>query len=329
MAGTLGLGIVGAGRVAANHARAAQRLDDVALRAIAEVDDARRTAFAQEYACDGEASLDALLQRDDVGLVVLALPHRLHAEAAIQALQAGKHVLVEKPMAMSVEECDRMIAAAKAANRLLAVGLTHHFHPIPAAARDMIRSGQLGRLVWATETQYSQRRVGSNPAWLFDRAEGGGQLLANGVHFTDRMMMLAGSRIVAVKALVGSFFNAYPSDDGTLAYFQFRNGAAGTLALTGHYSGAPTSLAQAVCTKGMLRYGKELEATDPSQPDVEGYRVVPVPAANGFARQLQNVAAAIRGEGALEVPGEWGRDVMRALFACEESSRSGREVVLE
>jgi phthalate 4,5-cis-dihydrodiol dehydrogenase len=329
MAGTLGLGIVGAGRVASNHARAAQRLDDVALRAIAEVDDSRRTAFAQEYACAAEGSLDALLRRDDVDLVVLSLPHRLHADAAIQALQGGKHVLVEKPMAMSVEECDRMIAAAQAAGRLLAVGLTHHFHPVPAAARDLIRSGQLGRLVWATETQYGQRRLGSNPAWLFDRAEGGGQLLANGVHFIDRLMMLAGSRIVAVKALVGSFFNTYPSDDGTLAYFQFANGAAGTLALTGHYSGAPTSLAQAVCAKGMLRYGKELEATDPDQPDVEGYRVVPVPPANGFARQLQNVAAAIRGEAVLEVPGEWGRDVMRTLFACEESSRSGREVVLE
>jgi phthalate 4,5-cis-dihydrodiol dehydrogenase len=328
MTETLGLGIVGAGRVAANHARAAQRLDGVALRAIAEVDDTRREAFAREYDCAGERGLDDLLRRDDIALVVLALPHRLHAAAAIQALQAGKHVLVEKPMAMSMEECDRMLAAARAADRLLAVGLTHHFHPVPAAARDLVQSGRLGRLVWATETQYSQRRLGSNPAWLFDRAEGGGQLLANGVHFIDRLMMLAGSRIVTVKALVGSFFNAYPSDDGTLAYFQFANGAAGTLALTGHFSGAPTSLAQAVCTKGMLRYGKDLEATDPDKPDAEAYQVIAVPPANGFVRQLQNVTAAIRGEGALEVPGTWGRDVMRALFACEESSQSGREVLL-
>ena len=328
MTETLGLGIVGAGRVAASHAHAAQQLDGVALQAIAEVDEARRATFAQQYDCAGEHSLDALLRRDDVDLVVLALPHRLHADAAIQALQAGKHVLVEKPMAMSVEECDRMLAAAQSAGRLLTVGLTHHFHPVPAAARDLIRSGRLGRLVWATETQYSQRRLGSNPAWLFERSEGGGQLLANGVHFIDRLMMLAGSPVVAAKALVGSFFNAYPSDDGILAYFQFANGAAGTLALTGHFSGASTSLAQAVCTKGMLRYGKELEATDPDRPDAEAYQVVPVPPANGFVRQLQNVTTAIRGEGVLEVPGAWGRDVMRALFACEESSRSGREVMI-
>jgi len=328
MAETIGLGLVGAGRVATNHARAAQQLGDVDLRAVAEVDDGRREAFARDYACAGERSLDALLRRDDIDLVVLALPHRLHADAAIQALQAGKHVLVEKPMAMSVEECDRMLAAATAAERLLAIGLTHHFHPVPAAARDLIRSGRLGGLVWATETQYSQRRLGSNPAWLFDRAEGGGQLLANGVHFIDRLMMLAGSPVVAVKAMVGSFFNAYPSDDGTLAYFQFANGAAGTLALTGHFSGAATSQAQAVCARGMLRYGKELEATDPDRPDAEAFQVVPVSPANGFVRQLQNIAAAIRGDGSLEAPGVWGRDVMRALFACEESSRRGREVVL-
>ena len=328
MANPLGLGIVGAGRVAANHAKAAAQTDAVTLRAIAEIDAERRDRFAQEHQCAGVPRLEELLERTDVDLVVIALPHRLHAPMTIQSLQAGKHVLVEKPMAMSVEECDQMIAAAKDAHRLLAVGLTHHFHPVPAAARDLLRSGKLGRLVFATETQYSQRRKGSNPDWLFDRAEGGGQLLANGVHFIDRLMMLADSRIGAVRATVGTFFNDYPADDGSLAYFQFVSGAAGTMALTGHWSGASTSVAQAVCTRGMLRYGRELEATDPEQPDAERFQIVDVPRGNGFVRQLENVAAAIRGEGTLEVPGEWGRDVMRALFACEESSRSGREVTL-
>ncbi len=329
MADPLGLAIAGAGRVAASHARAAQQVDGIELRAVAEVDAARREQFAGEYGCAGLARLEDALQRDDIDLVVVALPHTLHADASIQALRAGKHVLVEKPMAMSVEECDRMIEAAQSARRLLAVGLTHHFHPVPAAARDLLRSGRLGRLIWATETQYGQRRRGSNPDWLFDRAQGGGQLLANGVHFIDRLMMLAGSRIVAVKASVGAYFNDYPADDGTLAYFQFASGAAGTMALTGHWSGAPTSLAQAICTRGMLRYGRELEVTNPDQLDAEAFQTITVPTGNGFARQLGNVAAAIRGDGQLEVPAKWGRDVMRALFACEASSHSGREVLLD
>lgn len=347
----LGIGMIGAGRVAANHDRAAREVAGVALRAVAEIDDARRSEFIEKHAVaggepvTGYANYHDLLARDDIQLVIIALPHWLHAEATLHALEAGKHVLVEKPMAMSLDECNRMIAAAERAGRVLAVGQTHHFHPIPAQAKALLDSGRFGRIAWGTEVMYAPRRYGSNAPWFFDRQRGGGQLLANGVHFVDRLCWTIGStgggptdtmpaapdraQPVAVKALVGTFFNDYPADDGAVVFIQFDTGQVGTMHLTGHFAGAPRYEAEYVCARGMVKYGRELFATNPEDPDDTQYHAVPVEPANGFGRQLANVAAAIRERRAPAVPGSWGRLVMSILFAAEESSRSGREVLLE
>jgi predicted dehydrogenase len=349
---TLGVGIVGTGRVAGNHAGAIKDVPGVALRAVAEIDAARRAAFVEKYAAPagaapmaGYGDLDELLGRDDVDLVIVTLPHRLNAGATVRALEAGKHVLVEKPMAMTLDECDRMIAAAKHGDRRLAVGLTHHFHPVPVAAKALLDSGCYGRIAWATETYYQQRRYGSNPLWLFDRAEGGGQLLGNGVHFVDRLCWTIGStggglgsatpsapdraRPVAVKALVGTFFNDYPSDDGVVLFIQFDTGQVATHHLTGHYAGARKWEAEYVCARGMVKHGRDLQATNPETPDDEAYHPVEVAKGNGFVRQLTDVADAIRTGRSPMIPGEWGRLILSILLAAEESSRTGREVRLD
>ena len=113
----LGIGIIGGGRIAGAHARAILALPGTRLAGIAEVDPARRERLAEQYSCPLYAAAEALLASEDVDAVVIALPHWLHCDATVAALQAGRHVLLEKPMAMTVDECDRMIAAARAAGR--------------------------------------------------------------------------------------------------------------------------------------------------------------------------------------------------------------------
>ena len=350
---TLGVGIIGTGRVAGNHATACRDVPGVALRAVSDVDAGRMQAVIEKHgdaAAGGppiapHADYDALLARPDIDLVISTLPHGLHAQATIRALQAGKHVLVEKPMATTVEDADRMLAAARTAGKHLAVGLTHHFHPIPPAAKALLNSGRYGRIAWGTEVMYASRRLGSNPPWLFDRALGGGQLLANGVHFVDRLCWTIGSngggpgdatpaapdraRPVAVKAVVGSFFNEYPADDGAVLFIQFDTGQVATLHITGHYSGATQMEAEYVARRGMVKYGRELHATNPDTPDDATYHPVEVEKASGFARQLTDMAGAIRTGRSPMVPGTWGRLVLSILLAAEESSRTGREVRLD
>jgi predicted dehydrogenase len=348
------IGIVGAGRVAGSHADAARAVDGVALRAVAEVDEARREAFLARYGSAGEmrayADYRDLLSQDDIDLVIVTLPHWLHAEAAEAAAEAGKHVLLEKPMALSLAECDRIIDAARRSGVVLAVGQTHHFHTVPVEAKRLLDTGRFGRIIWGTELAYSPRRYGSNPEWFFDRAKGGGQLLANGVHYVDRLLWTIGgptdaaataapvrARPVAVSAIVGTYFNRheprYQADDGAVLFIRFDTGQAATLHLTGHYQGMSRSGAEYVCERGMVRYdGREVQATNPDDPDDREYHTVTIDPArrtSGFAAQLADVAEAIRQGRRPAVPGEWGRLVMQVLFAAEESSRTGREVGLE
>jgi predicted dehydrogenase len=330
---TLGVGILGAGRVAGSHARAALQVPGVALRAVAEIDEARRHEFVQEYATSGVrayADYRELLQQPDVELVLVALPHWLHAPATVDAAVAGKHVLVEKPMALSLDECDRMIEAARRHGVTLAVGQTHHFHAVPVAAKQLLDSGRFGRMVWGSEVAYSPRRAGSNPAWFFDRARGGGQLLANGVHYIDRLLWTIGARPAAVSAIVGTYFNNYPADDGCVAFIRFDTGQVATLHLSGHYHAYAQAAAEYMCTRGLVRYtGSEIWTTNPDDLESKALVSVPVERSNGFAAQLQDVVEAIRQGRPPAVPGEWGRLVMAVLFAAEESSRTGRAVRLE
>lgn len=329
----LGVGIIGAGRVAASHARAARSVPGVELRAVAEVDAARREQFLAEYAPVGVRGYEdyrELLRSAEIDLVIVALPHWLHASCAIDAAEAGKHVLVEKPMALSLEECDRMIEAAQRNGVVLAVGLTHHFHPVPSFARELLHSGRFGAIVWGSEVAYAPRRYGSNPLWFFDRSKGGGQLLANGVHYIDRLLWTIGATPVAVSAIAGTYFNDYPADDGAVLFIRFDTGQAATLHLTGHYHAFSYAAAEYMCTRGFVRYtGREVWTTDPENVDARELVPVPAPPGNGFVRQLEDVARAVREGGRPAVPGEWGRRVMAVLFAAEESARLGREVRLE
>src|SRR6266536_2987577 len=100
--GMYGAGIVGLGRVSRGHARALQGAKNAKLVAAADIDASRVERFTSEHGCAGETSLEALLKRDDVDIVLVALPHGLHEQAVIQIAAAGKHIMVEKPMAMDV-----------------------------------------------------------------------------------------------------------------------------------------------------------------------------------------------------------------------------------
>src|SRR5437870_907581 len=107
------LAIIGTGRISGAHAGAAKAVQGVQLAGCVDTDPARLEAFTTRYPCPGFASTEEMLANGNVDAVVVALPHGLHADVTIACLHAGKHVLLEKPMAMTVAECDEMIAVAE------------------------------------------------------------------------------------------------------------------------------------------------------------------------------------------------------------------------
>ena len=140
---TRGFGIVGAGIIAAVHADAIALLPDARLVAVTDVDASAAAAFAASRGTAAERDLDALLARGDVDVVCVCVPSGLHAEVGVRAAKAGKHLVVEKPIDVTLEAADRLTAAARQAGVALTVMSQHRFDPGGAA---VVNSGQFAAL---------------------------------------------------------------------------------------------------------------------------------------------------------------------------------------
>ena len=139
-----GVGIIGAGSVSTGHLRAVTALESTHLQAVADTDAERLARVCAEHGCQGYASYEDVLADEGVDLVIVCLPHGLHCEVTVAALEAGKHVLVEKPMAVNVEQCDAMIAAAQRTGKQLSVGHMHRFSPTNRAVQKLLREQAVG-----------------------------------------------------------------------------------------------------------------------------------------------------------------------------------------
>jgi phthalate 4,5-cis-dihydrodiol dehydrogenase len=328
MASELGVMIIGAGRVSTAHARAVADTEGARLVAVADVDRSRADAFAAKHGGEAYADYAEGLKRDDVHIVTIALPHHLHEKATVDACSAGKHVFIEKPMADTVEECDRMMAAAQKAGVQLFVAHTQRYFASTIKAREILQGGQIGKPVFATDTWYKGFAIETRPPWFLDRARGGGMWQMNGAHMIDRTCWVLDTDVEAVKAYVGNPFHGIAADDANVAFLQLRNGQTATIMHAGWKTkGVDKCEVEVVCTNGMLKFDSY---SNWLQVDQEGkYTPVDVQRHDPFTMEMRNLVAAIQGRERLGVSPAWGRHIVEVLTACEESSRSGREVRIE
>ena len=336
----IGIGIIGAGRICAAHATAALALPETRLAAIADVDETRLAAATQAYGCKGYLGYEGLLADPEVEAVVVGLPHFLHREVTINSLQAGKHVLLEKPMAMTVEECDAMLAAAGSAGKTLMVAHSQHYFPQNLAARAMIRNGDLGQLVLANDTWYKGFwEGGKRPEWFLDDSKGGGMWAMNGSHMIDRLCFMLDSQVTAVKAKVGNPVFGLSTDMG-VAYLDFACGISATIQHVGYRDGVNRFDAEITGTKAQLKVGGDgnraelwrsragaWEEVMLSAPDLPTRPDAPQPSPV-FGAQMRDFALGLLEQREPSISANYGRHIVQVLAACEESSSTGREVIL-
>lgn len=185
-------GILGTGSIVRKYAEACRLLPGLNLIAIASRDaDRARTTAAQFDIPKAHAGYDRLLADPDVTVVINALHNGLHCDWTIRALQAGKHVLCEKPLACNAGEAERMFAAAHAAQRWLMEGFMYRFHPQMALILQRIRAGEIGRVLQIHSHRMSHGREAGNPRYR--RTDGGGALLDIGCYCVDFARAVAGS----------------------------------------------------------------------------------------------------------------------------------------
>jgi len=207
----LGVAIVGCGLVGQKRAKA---LAGARLTACADVKRERADALART-ASGATASHDwhAAIDRPDVDVVVVATTNDALAAVARFAVEAGKHVLVEKPAARSVAEIDTVIEAAARCRRLVRVGFNHRYHPAMLKTREIVDAGALGDLMFVRGRYGHGGRVGYEKEWRADpRLAGGGELIDQGVHLIDLSRWLLGD-FVTVEGFAHTYFWPMPVDD--------------------------------------------------------------------------------------------------------------------
>ncbi len=344
---TRGFGIIGSGVIAVMHADAIATLPGARLVAVTDVAAGAAAAFAAARGCAAEPDLDTLLARDDVDVVCVCVPSGLHAEAGIRAAKAAKHLVVEKPIDITLEAADRLIEAAHTAGVALTVISQHRFDPGLIELKRLIGEGTMGRLELgeARTKWYRTQGYYDSAGWRGSWAMDGGSLMNQGVHYVDLLRWCMGP-VTEVTAVCTTQAHQIEAEDTALAILRFGSGAVGTiLSSTAAFPGFPQRL-EITGTEGtviiedgqMVRraFGARARADGEDgdgDGDGDGRRLGTAsdPAAlevSGHAAQITDLLAAIDEGREPAVDGQAGRDALQVVCAVYESARTGRTVTL-
>jgi phthalate 4,5-cis-dihydrodiol dehydrogenase len=228
------LGIAGLGR--AFSLMLPTFLADIRVQLVAACDprETARTQFEADFDAPAYPDIDALARRPDIDAIYIASPHQFHAAHTRIAASHGKHVLVEKPMALSLAECDDMIDACRDANVYLIVGHCHSFDTPYLRTRELIASGAFGDVKMIHALNYTDYLYRPRRPEELKTEEGGGAVFSQAAHQVDIVRMLAGSRATRIRAAVGNWDAARPTEGAYTATLWFENGAFATLSYNGY-----------------------------------------------------------------------------------------------
>jgi predicted dehydrogenase len=267
--GRLRVAVLGAGFIAAYHARAVSELAGAELVAAANWRPESLARLGGEFGITRlTTDWRELVADPGIDAVVIATPNGLHAEQSIAFLEAGRHVLVEKPMAMDVAEADAMVAAAERSDAFLMVAHCWRFHPDVLALRDRIAAGELGEVV--KTRGYGVHANWGPSGWFVDPALAGGGALADmGVHAIDTArFLLGGPEPVRVCAAVGTRYRDLEVDDDAVLLISWSNGT-NSIVESGWWHPHLEGLEAETEVYGTRGYARIFGYTEPPTPDYE------------------------------------------------------------
>ena len=225
-----GFGIVGTGTIAPRHAQAIAELPNSYLVAATDIQPRVAADFAGAHSCAVEPSLEALVSRADIDVVCVCVPSGLHAEIGRVAAAAGKHLVVEKPIDVTLAAADTLIAAAQTAGILVTVISQHRFAPDLQELRGLLDRGELGRLVLgeASTKWYRSQGYYDSAGWRGTWALDGGSLMNQGIHYLDLLCWSMGP-VAEVTAQYATQAHDIEVEDTITAILNFRSGALGSV----------------------------------------------------------------------------------------------------
>lgn len=340
----LGVGLIGCGDVAPRHASAISEADGVRLVACMDVLESPANSLGEEFGVPHTTSAEALVRREDVDLVVIATPPFTHLGLTEKAAAAGKAILCEKPLALSLAEADRMIAACREAGVALATCFPMRYLGAACLAQRLVRSGALGEVIGIRLHNLSEKAdcywTGgysgrTKTDWRASpRASGGGVVMTNISHHLDLVRWITGLEVTRVYGEAGTFCTDVQVEDLAVASLRYENGAIGTIeGCSCFFGGAQDWDIVLLGAQGQFRLGiwshtSEVFLTKPTDdlPAREWIRQH-----HDEAQQVQlyrDLAAAIRSGSPPPITGEDGRASLEIVLAIYQSAESGEPVAL-
>jgi phthalate 4,5-cis-dihydrodiol dehydrogenase len=223
------LGLSGLGLAGNMMIRAARTHPHVVLHAGADPRQPPREAFARDFGAKTYADFRSLCEDPELEAIYIASPHEFHAEQAVMAAECGKHVVLEKPLSLTLADSDRIIEAAERTGIHLIVGHTHAFDPNIRAVRSMVQSGELGRLGMILNFNYTDFLCRPRRPEELDTAKGGGITFNQVTHQIEIVRQIGGGLVRSVRANVGRLDPLRPTEGNCTAFLEFEDGAAATL----------------------------------------------------------------------------------------------------
>jgi phthalate 4,5-cis-dihydrodiol dehydrogenase len=289
MIAKLKIGVAGLGRAFSLMVPAFTLDGRVRIVAAADPRPEARSKFEADFKAKAVDTVEALAALPEVDVVYVATPHQFHAEHACIAAKAGKHLLVEKPMALSLEECRSMIDAARNAGVHLIVGHSHSFDAPVLRAREFIASGRFGRVRMVTALNYTDFLYRPRRPEELDTARGGGAVFNQAAHQVDMVRLLAGSPVASVRAITGAWDPARPTEGAYSCQLRFQDGGFATLVYSGYAHFDSDAFAGWIGEMGARKdpaaYGAARRALRGDETDLKNARNYGGPAFKDPARQ--------------------------------------------
>jgi len=229
------IAVVGTGIIGQSHLTAISHCENFTLCAVCDINEEAARAYGEKYGVPYLTDYRDIPVKTDAEAVILNLPHWLHCEVTEFFLEHGLHVLVEKPMANTVEECSRMLDAAKRCGKKLAVGHVQRFMQANRKVKEIFSSGALGTLCMITEYRTIDYFKPQRPKWFLDKKLSGGGIVMNyGAHALDKIYYVMDSRPEIIQASVGNLKNDCTIEGHAQIHIQFQNGVSANITFCGY-----------------------------------------------------------------------------------------------
>jgi UDP-N-acetyl-2-amino-2-deoxyglucuronate dehydrogenase len=338
------IGLVGCGAISTQHLEAIAAIEGLQLVGVVSASRDRARTVGERWGVPWSVLLEDLLGREDLDAVTIATPSGLHAGQALAALRTGRHVVVEKPIALSVADADAVVHEGHDRGLVVATISQRRFEPAVRALRAAVEAGALGRLalIIAEGIYHRPQSYYDSAAWRGTRELDGGVLMNQAIHMVDLVRWIGGP-VVSVAAHVATLGHVMEAEDCATVSLRFANGTLGEIVATTCASPEfPTEL-RVYGDSGHVRIvgekAVEWEVPGIPAPPVAADDVAPPPGtgatqtwgtnAVGYLRQYSDFVDAVRSGRPPVVTGEDGRNAVELVTAAYGADRTGRAVLLE